>query len=624
MTSRPCGRSSCRPWPRRSGPSSSTPSPRPAATSAPTSASSSSPSRCTACSTRRATPIVFDTGHQAYVHKLLTGRATTSSGCKQQGGLSGYPSRAESEHDVVENSPRLDVAVLGRRHRQGATRSRGERDRHVVAVIGDGALTGGMAWEALNNIAAAKDRALVIVVNDNGRSYAPTIGGLADHLATLRTSPRLRAVLELGQAGARRAPRSSAAPLYAALHAMKKGIKDVVAPQGHVRGPRPQVLRPGRRPRRRRGRAALRQARALRRPGDRARRSPRRAAATRPPSNDEADQFHAVGRFDPETGLPIAGRAAGSGPTCSPTSSSRSAPSAPTSSRSPRRCCIPVGLDGVRRARFPERVFDVGIAEQHARRPRPPGWPSAGLHPVVAVYATFLNRAFDQLLHGLRAAPGRRHVRARPRRRHRQRRRRRTTACGTCRSCGDRAGPAAGRAARRRPGCARSCARPSTSPTGRPCCASPRATWPSRSPRCERCGSRRRPRTARARDRSTCCSSASASMAVHGGGGRREAAGAGPHVRVVDPRWVLPVSDDLVEAARAAGRGGRRRGQPRRRRHRRGRDGRAARRRASTPRCTCTASPSEFLDHASRGQVLEQVGLTADSIATSLAAALSR
>jgi 1-deoxy-D-xylulose-5-phosphate synthase len=138
--------------------------------------------------------IVFDIGHQAYVHKLLTGRQGAFGTLRQRGGLSGYPSRAESEHDLVENSH----ASTGLSYADGLARAfalRGESDRAVVAVIGDGALTGGMAWEALNNIAAARDSRLVIVVNDNGWSYQPTIGGLAEHLAAVRMSPRYEDVL---------------------------------------------------------------------------------------------------------------------------------------------------------------------------------------------------------------------------------------------------------------------------------------------------------------------------------------------------------------------------------------------------------------------------------------------
>jgi 1-deoxy-D-xylulose-5-phosphate synthase len=173
--------------------------------------------------------IVFDTGHQAYVHKLLTGRQDFSR-LRQAGGLSGYPNRAESEHDVVENS-HASTALSWADGLARANVLTGRRDRHVVAVVGDGALTGGMAWEALNNLAAGRDRNVVIVVNDNGRSYAPTIGGLAHHLSTLRTTRGYERFLEWGKATLRRSgPPGRLA--FEALHGMKKGLKDIVAPQG--------------------------------------------------------------------------------------------------------------------------------------------------------------------------------------------------------------------------------------------------------------------------------------------------------------------------------------------------------------------------------------------------------
>ena len=173
--------------------------------------------------------IVFDTGHQAYVHKILTGRHDFS-GLRQQGGISGYPSRAESEPRRRRELPRLDLAVLGDGIAE-ARRLRGRGRPHTVAVIGDGALTGGMAWEALNNIAADKDLPLVIVVNDNARSYAPTMGGLADHLATLRTTRGYERFLDWGKQTLTRTPVVGGA-MYDTLHGMKKGLKDIVAPQG--------------------------------------------------------------------------------------------------------------------------------------------------------------------------------------------------------------------------------------------------------------------------------------------------------------------------------------------------------------------------------------------------------
>src|SRR4051794_25659925 len=171
--------------------------------------------------------VLFDTGHQAYVHKIVTGRQDGFDLLRQRGGLSGYPSQAESEHDLVENS-HASTALSYADGLAKAYALRGE-DRHVVAVVGDGALTGGMCWEALNNIAAT-DNPLVIVVNDNGRSYAPTIGGLAKHLAALRLNPRYERLLDLVRVALGRTP-VIGPPMFEVLHAMKKGFKDAVAPQ---------------------------------------------------------------------------------------------------------------------------------------------------------------------------------------------------------------------------------------------------------------------------------------------------------------------------------------------------------------------------------------------------------
>ncbi|MEQ4548063.1 1-deoxy-D-xylulose-5-phosphate synthase N-terminal domain-containing protein, partial [Nocardioides kribbensis] len=173
--------------------------------------------------------VVLDTGHQSYVHKLLTGRAGDFDGLRQEGRLSGYPSQAESPHDIVENS-HASTALSYADGLAKAYAIRGE-DRHVVAVIGDGALTGGMAWEALNNIAVAQDSRLVIVVNDNGRSYTPTIGGLATALTSLRTNPRYEQLLDQVKKRLNSVPAVGGAA-YDALHAVKKGLKDALAPQG--------------------------------------------------------------------------------------------------------------------------------------------------------------------------------------------------------------------------------------------------------------------------------------------------------------------------------------------------------------------------------------------------------
>ncbi|MBN9328064.1 MAG: 1-deoxy-D-xylulose-5-phosphate synthase, partial [Cellulomonas sp.] len=335
--------------------------------------------------------LVFDTGHQAYVHKLLTGRSDFTQ-LRRRGGLSGYPSRSESEHDVVENS-HASTALSWADGIAKAYELRGEPDRHVVAVIGDGALTGGMAWEALNNIAAGEDRRLVVVVNDNGRSYAPTIGGLARHLDTLRTTQGYESVLSWGKATLRRSgPPGRLA--YDALHGLKKGLKDVVAPQGMFEDLGLKYIGPVDGHDEREVERALRRARAYGGPVI-VHVITEKGRGYTPAEQDVADRFHAVGQIHPETGLPLA-----------PSRFGWTSVFADEIVRIGRRrrdvvavtaaMLQPVGLAPFA-AEFPERVFDVGIAEQHAATSAA-GMAFAGLHPVVAVYATFLNRAFDQVL----------------------------------------------------------------------------------------------------------------------------------------------------------------------------------------------------------------------------------
>ncbi|NUQ32659.1 MAG: 1-deoxy-D-xylulose-5-phosphate synthase, partial [Dermatophilaceae bacterium] len=245
--------------------------------------------------------IVFDTGHQSYVHKLLTGRHDFSK-LKKQGGLSGYPSRSESEHDVVENS-HASTALSWADGIAKGRRLRGETGRHTIAVIGDGALTGGMAWEAINNIAVDKTLPLTIVVNDNERSYAPTIGGLADHLATLRTTRGYERFLDWGKRSLARTPVVGGA-MFETLHGVKKGIKDIVAPQGMfedlglkyigpVDGHDEQALE-----------RALRKAKDFGGPVI-VHAITQKGRGYQPAIDDEADQFHGVGKFNPETGLPF-------------------------------------------------------------------------------------------------------------------------------------------------------------------------------------------------------------------------------------------------------------------------------------------------------------------------------
>ncbi|MEZ0166701.1 1-deoxy-D-xylulose-5-phosphate synthase [Kineococcus sp. LSe6-4] len=334
--------------------------------------------------------LVFDTGHQSYVHKLLTGRQDFSR-LREAGGLSGYPSRAESEHDVVENS-HASTSLSWADGLAKAFELRGEHDRTVVAVIGDGALTGGMAWEALNTIAAA-DRPVVVVVNDNERSYAPTIGGMASHLATLRTTREYERLLDWGRQSLRRggAPGRLA---YETLHGVKKGLKDIVAPQGLFEDLGLKYVGPVDGHDTEAVEHALRQAKVFRGPVI-VHAITQKGRGYRPALADDADHFHAVGVIDPETGE----AQASSGSSWTSVFSREITEIAAT-----RRDVvgitaamqIPVGLQEFADA-FPGRVFDVGIAEQHAATSAA-GMAAGGLHPVVAVYATFLNRAFDQLL----------------------------------------------------------------------------------------------------------------------------------------------------------------------------------------------------------------------------------
>lgn len=335
--------------------------------------------------------IVFDTGHQAYVHKILTGRRDFSR-LRQREGLSGYPSRSESEHDVVENS-HASTALSWADGIAKAYALAGRIDRHVVAVIGDGALTGGMAWEALNNIATDRDRRLVVVVNDNGRSYDPTIGGLATHLDTLRTAREYEEVLAWGKRTLRRSGRPGRLA-YDALHGLKKGIKDVVTPQGMFEDLGLKYIGPVDGHDEGAVEHALRRARAFGGPVI-VHVITQKGRGYSPAEQDVADRFHAVGRIHPETGLPVApsrfGWTSVFADEIVEIGRDRTDVVAITAAM-----LAPVGLAPFA-AEFPHRTFDVGIAEQHAVTSAA-GMAFAGLHPVVALYATFLNRAFDQVL----------------------------------------------------------------------------------------------------------------------------------------------------------------------------------------------------------------------------------
>jgi 1-deoxy-D-xylulose-5-phosphate synthase len=336
--------------------------------------------------------ILWDTGHQAYVHKIVTGRAGRFDTLRQKGGLSGYPSQAESEHDVIENS-HASTALSYADGLAKAFQLRGQSDRHVVAVVGDGSLTGGMAWEALNNIAADHTRRLVVVVNDNERSYSPTVGGLAHHLATLRTTRGYERFLDWGKQVLGRTP-VVGAPIYDALHGMKKGLKDIVAPQGMFEDLGLKYIGPVDGHDIEEVEHALRRARAFGGPVL-VHCITRKGLGYKHAENDAADHFHGIGVIDPETGQPLAATGTAWTKVFSDELVAIAAERTDVVGIT-AAMLIPTGLDAFAAA-YPDRVFDVGIAEQHATTSAA-GLAMGGLHPVVAVYATFLNRAFDQVL----------------------------------------------------------------------------------------------------------------------------------------------------------------------------------------------------------------------------------
>ncbi len=336
-------------------------------------------------------PIIFDTGHQAYVHKMLTGRCPDFDSLRKKDGLSGYPSREESDHDWVESS-HASAALSYADGLAKAFELSGHRNRHVVAVVGDGALTGGMCWEALNNIAAAK-RPVVVVVNDNGRSYAPTIGGLADHLAALRLQPGYEKLLEKGRAAVRGMPVIGEI-CYQCMHSVKVGLKDALQPQamftdlglkyvGPIDGHDEHAVE-----------AALRHARAFNAPVI-VHVVTRKGMGFGPAEADEAEQMHACGVIDPVTGVATSESAPGWTATFSDelirVARKRRDIVAITAAMPG-----PTGLAAFGQ-QYPDRLFDVGIAEQHAMTSAA-GLAMGGMHPVVAIYSTFLNRAFDQVM----------------------------------------------------------------------------------------------------------------------------------------------------------------------------------------------------------------------------------
>ncbi|NDC47859.1 MAG: 1-deoxy-D-xylulose-5-phosphate synthase [Micrococcales bacterium] len=336
--------------------------------------------------------IIFDTGHQSYVHKLLTGR-TDLSGIRTRGDIAGYPQRSESEHDVVESS-HASSSLAWADGIAKAYRLTGQADRTVVAVIGDGALTGGMAWESLNNISDDNDRNLIIVVNDNGRSYAPTIGGLARYLNNVRTEPFYKRMYR----GSRKFFARFGVVgrlVYATLRGAGKGLLGTFTPKsmfpnldlkyiGPIDGHDIEALE-----------QALKQAKQYGAPVIVHAITQKGRGFTLAEENVD-DQFHAVGQIDRNTGKSLE---ASSGPSWTGVFADeivRIADSNPKVVGLTAAMLIPVGLHKLAE-KYPDRVFDVGIAEQHAVASSA-GLAFGGLHPVVAIYSTFMNRAFDQVL----------------------------------------------------------------------------------------------------------------------------------------------------------------------------------------------------------------------------------
>ena len=336
--------------------------------------------------------VLFDTGHQSYVHKILTGRADQFDLLRQRDGISGYPNRRESDHDVIENSHASTALTWADGVSRGFSLT-GQPDRHVVAVVGDGALTGGMSWEALNNLSPESDRNLVIVVNDNERSYSPTIGGLATYLTTLRASKEYERILSRGKRMLHNTP-VVGKYVYGTLHGIKKGMKDMLAPQGMFEDLGFKYLGP----------IDGHDIEAMEKTLQMAKEfgSPvivhaitEKGRGYKPALDDEAEKFHAVGIVDPITGKPLKASATS-------WTNVFSEEITQIGQENSKVVAItaamlgPTGLDKFAQ-NFPDRTIDVGIAEQHAVTSAA-GLAYAGVHPVIAIYSTFLNRAFDQLL----------------------------------------------------------------------------------------------------------------------------------------------------------------------------------------------------------------------------------
>jgi len=336
--------------------------------------------------------IIFDTGHQSYVHKLVTGRSDLSS-IRTKDGIAGYPQRSESEHDVVESS-HASSSLSWADGIAKAYKLTGQTERAVVAVIGDGALTGGMAWEALNNITDDNDRNLVIVVNDNGRSYAPTIGGLARHLNDVRTDQVYKKAYRVS-----RKFFSAFGPLgrlaYSTLRGAGKGLLGSFTPKGMFPNLDLKYIGPIDGHDLDAMEQALTQAKSYGAPVI-VHASTQKGRGFQLAEENVDDQFHAVGQIDPKTGKSLEASSGKSWTSIFADEIVKLADKDEKIVGLTAAMLIPVGLHKFSE-KYPTRVFDVGIAEQHAVASSA-GLAFGGLHPVVAVYATFMNRAFDQVL----------------------------------------------------------------------------------------------------------------------------------------------------------------------------------------------------------------------------------
>jgi 1-deoxy-D-xylulose-5-phosphate synthase len=336
--------------------------------------------------------IIFDTGHQSYVHKLLTGRKDFST-LRQREGLAGYPQRSESVHDIVESS-HASSSLSWADGIAKAYKLTKQDDRYVIAVVGDGSLTGGMTWEALNNISDDNDRKLVIVVNDNGRSYAPTIGGLARYLNDIRTERFYRRLYRASKTFFYKFGLLGRLT-YSAARGAGKGLLGSFAPKGLFPNLDIKYIGPIDGHDLEAMEQALTQAKKYANPVI-VHAITQKGKGYDPATLNTEDQFHAVGQIDPETGKSLE---SGSGQSWTSVFSEeivKVADRRPDVVGITGAMLIPVGLDKFA-AKYPDRVFDVGIAEQHAVTSAA-GMAFGGLHPVVAIYATFMNRAFDQVM----------------------------------------------------------------------------------------------------------------------------------------------------------------------------------------------------------------------------------